>query len=73
MSNNDPNLTFLEVGGPQFQDFFKKIQELLTTYIRHGHFEITVTCQIGKNGRREVYVSAGKCSRYIIPSDELPR
>jgi hypothetical protein len=73
MSNNDPNLIYREVGGPQFQDFIKKIQELLTTYVVYGHFEITVTCQIGRDGRRELRVTGGKCSRHIIPSDELPR
>jgi hypothetical protein len=39
--------------------------------LRHGFFDYSITCEIGKDRRRELVIRAGKSHKFTIPEDEL--
>lgn len=41
--------------------------------LRHGFFEYSLACEIGKDGRRQLVIRAGKSHKFTIRKDELPR
>jgi hypothetical protein len=49
------------------------IETLLVEGIKHGHFDYTVTCETGTNGRRLLIVRAGKSHRFSIMASDVPR
>ncbi len=49
------------------------VEGLLIEGIRHGHFDYSVTCETGTNGRRLLIVKAGKSHKFAIEKTELPR
>ena len=44
------------------------IEDLLVEGIRHGHFDYSLTCETGTNGRRLLIVKAGKRHKFTIDS-----
>lgn len=48
-----------------------KIDAEVRDGLKHGHFEITITCSVGNKGVRELVVKAGKNHRYRIAAEEL--
>jgi hypothetical protein len=49
------------------------IEVLLIEGIKHGHFDYSVTCEIGTNGRRLLIVKAGKSHKFSIMEQDLPQ
>ncbi len=49
------------------------IEGLLVDGIKHGHFDYSVTCETGNNGRRLLIVKAGKSHKFTIPKPDVPR
>jgi hypothetical protein len=49
------------------------IEHLLVEGIRHGHFDYSVTCEMGTNGRRLLIVKAGKSHKFTIEGADVPR
>ena len=41
--------------------------------LRHGFFECVIACEIGRCGKRQLVIRAGKSHKFIIPEDEVPR
>lgn len=41
--------------------------------LRHGFFELTVSCEIVKDRKRRLIVKAGKSERFTIPAGEVER
>jgi len=39
--------------------------------LRHGFFELAVTCEIMKGGKRGLTIKAGKNHRFTIPDEEI--
>ena len=48
----------------------KKIEAEVREGVSHGHFEFGVSCSIGNNGKRELFVKAGKSYKFLIPAPE---
>jgi hypothetical protein len=48
-----------------------KIDAEVRDGLKHGHFEITITCSVGNRGVRELVVKAGKHHRFRITEEEL--
>ena len=48
------------------------IEGLLVEGIKHGHFDYTVTCETGTNGRRLLIVKAGKSHKFSILEPDVP-
>lgn len=59
--------------GPQYCDALQRLIEVLTDGMQHGHFGCTVSVKIGKRGKREVLLEAGKSYRFMIPAEEIPQ
>jgi hypothetical protein len=59
--------------GPQLRDILDRIERLVVDGLRHGFFEYSLVCEIGKDGRRQLVIRAGKSHKFTIPEDELPR
>ena len=60
--------------GRQLREALDRIEGLIVEGLRHGFFEYSITCVIGKDGRRrKLVIRAGKSNKFTIPEDELPR
>jgi hypothetical protein len=49
------------------------IESLVFEGMRHGHFDYSITCETGTNGRRLLIVKAGKSHRFSIQEPDIPR
>jgi hypothetical protein len=49
------------------------IEGLLIEGLRHGHFDYSLTCEIGTHGRRLLIVKAGKSHKFTIEGTDLLR
>jgi hypothetical protein len=59
--------------GPQLRDALDRIEALVVEGLRHGFFEYSLVCEVGKDGRRRLLIRAGKSHQFTIREDELPR
>jgi hypothetical protein len=59
--------------GRQLREALDRIEDLVLDGLRHGFFDYSIACEIGKDGRRELVIRAGKSHKFTIPEDELPR
>ena len=41
------------------------VESLLVEGIKHGHFDYSLTCELGTNGRSLLIVKAGKSYKFI--------
>jgi hypothetical protein len=48
------------------------IERLLVEGIKHGHFDYSITCEIGTGGRRLLIVKAGKGHKFSIMEPDVP-
>ena len=46
---------------------------LSSTGSSHGFFDYSIACEIGNGGKRQLVIRAGKCHKFTIPEDEVPR
>jgi hypothetical protein len=49
------------------------LELLLVEGLKHGHFDYSVSCELGNNGRRLLIVKAGKSHRFTIEGIDVPR
>jgi hypothetical protein len=49
------------------------IEGLVIEGIKHGHFDYSLTCETGTNGRRLLIVKAGKSHKFTIEATHLPQ
>jgi hypothetical protein len=49
------------------------IGNLIVEGIKHGHFDYSVTCETGTNGRRLLIVREGKSHKFSIMEADVPR
>jgi hypothetical protein len=59
--------------GRQLREALDRIEGLVVDGLRHGFFDYSIACEIGKDGRRQLLIRAGKSHKFTIPEDELPR
>jgi hypothetical protein len=48
------------------------IEGLLAEGLRHGFFHYSIHCEVGREGRRQLVIEAGKSHKFTIPANELP-
>jgi hypothetical protein len=58
--------------GRQLREALARIEGLVLDGLRHGFFDYALACEIGKDGRRQLVIRAGKSHKFTIPEDELP-
>jgi hypothetical protein len=49
------------------------LEGLLVEGLRHGHFDYSMNCETGNNGRRLLIVKAGKSHKFTIEESDVPR
>jgi len=49
------------------------IEALLVEGVKHGHFDYSITCETGTNGRRLLIVTAGKSHKFSIMEPDVPQ
>ena len=54
-------------------DSLDLIEVLLIDGIKHGHFDFSLTCETGTNGRRLLIVKAGKSHKFSIEGSDVPQ
>jgi hypothetical protein len=57
----------------QITEALAHLEKVVMEGLRHGFFECSITCEIGKGGKRQLVIRAGKSSKFTIPEEELPR
>lgn len=55
----------------EYAEMLRALIEALDRTLDHGFGEFTVTCETGKNKRREVLLQHGLSEKYIIQPEEL--
>jgi hypothetical protein len=59
--------------GQQVREVLHRVEGLVVDGLRHGFFDYSIACEIGREGRRNVVIHAGKSHKFTIPEDEIPR
>jgi hypothetical protein len=59
--------------GRQLREALDRIEGLVVDGLRHGFFDYSIACEIGKDGKRQLVIWAGKSHKFTVPEDELPR
>ncbi len=49
------------------------VRQQLIDGLRHGFFTFTITCELVKDRKRRLVVTAGKSEQFTIPADEVER
>ncbi len=65
MSSSSP------AGGPQLHEALSYLEGIVRDGVRHGFFSYTVTCEVGRNQRREIIIKNGKSRKFTIPEAEI--
>jgi hypothetical protein len=58
--------------GPQLRAALKRLVDEAIEGLRHGYFELRVTCETGSGGKRHMTIQAGKSHKFTIPIIEIP-
>lgn len=62
----------LHTTSTNLQACLDRIQQELTSGLRHGFFEMTVRVETIKGQKRAVSVHSGKSHQFVIPLEEIP-
>jgi hypothetical protein len=49
------------------------IESLLIEGLKHGHFDYSLSCELGTYGRRLLIVKVGKSHKFTIEGSDVPR
>jgi len=49
----------------------RKLLDELLCGLQHGFFEIAITCEVVKSGKRRLTLKAGKSYQFTIEEDEI--
>jgi hypothetical protein len=55
------------------RDVCNRLEKLLLEGLRHGFFEITISCKVVSSGKRELVIREGKSHLFTIREEEVPR
>jgi hypothetical protein len=59
--------------GKQVCELLDHLDFIVVDSLRHGFFDISIACEIGSGGKRQLVIRAGKSHKFTIPEDEVPR
>jgi hypothetical protein len=48
-----------------------KVNEIMLDGLRHGFFEMAISCEIGTDQKRILTVKSGKSHRFVVPFDQI--
>jgi len=49
------------------------VRDQLIDGLRHGFFELTISCEMVKDRKRRLVIKAGRSEQFTIPADEVER
>jgi hypothetical protein len=55
----------------ELQRAFRKLESEIRDGLRHGFFEVFVSCEVIKDGKRRLIIRAGKSYVFVIPEEEV--
>jgi hypothetical protein len=55
----------------EFQRAFRKLESEIRDGLRHGFFELSVTCELINEGKRRLTIRSGKSFQFIIAEEEV--
>lgn len=58
---------------PEIKRALRLLLALFRDGLRHGFFELSLRCELGKEKRRELTISSGKSHRFVISAKEVER
>ena len=58
--------------GGQMREALDRLRGLVVDGLKHGFFDYSISCEVGKNGKRRLVIRAGKSHKFTIPEDDLP-
>ena len=53
----------------EFQRAMEKLESEVRKGLAHGFFELSVTCEVIKEGRRRLTIRSGRSFQFIIPEE----
>ena len=60
-------------GGTTLDHVLRRLQAEICDGVRHGHFELGVTCEVVNGERRRLTIHAGKSYQFMIPKEDCAR
>ena len=72
MHETNSSSTIFRVYSKPVRSALDLIENLLVEGIKHGHFDYSITCEIGTGGRRLLIVKAGKSHKFSITEPDVP-
>lgn len=57
---------------PEVASVLSFVERKIIDGIKHGHFDLTITCAMGNKKQRELLVKAGITDKFTIPADKVP-
>jgi hypothetical protein len=57
----------------QFDAARAHLEQVIVEGLRHGFFECVIACDIGRGGKRQLVIRAGKSHKFTIPDEDVPR
>ena len=55
----------------ELQRALRKLESEVREGLGHGFFELSVTCEVIKDGKRRLTIRAGKSYQFVIPEQEV--
>ena len=55
----------------EFQRAMERLESEIREGMRHGFFELSVACEVIKDGKRRLIIRAGKSYQFVIPEEEV--
>jgi len=49
----------------------RRLESEVREGLEHGFFDLSITCEVIKEGKRRLTIKAGKSYRFVIPEQEL--
>ena len=49
----------------------RKLETEVREGLEHGFFDLSITCEVIKDGKRRLTIRAGKSYQFVIPEQEL--
>ena len=59
--------------GGQIREALDHLEGLIVDGLRHGFFELKITCEIGSGGKRRLVIREGKTHKLTISENEVSR
>jgi hypothetical protein len=55
----------------ELRQALQKLESEVREGLGHGFFELSVTCEVVKDGKRRLTIKSGKSYQFVIPAQEL--